>query len=78
MEQPVQGSGHSTELPEFKGCLVNALRHRVWIWGRAVWRLELDLMILIGPFQLGMFCHSNACFFFINPTEMLMLAEQLR
>jgi len=33
----------------------NGLRHRVWILGGAVWHLRLDLMILMGPFQLRMF-----------------------
>lgn len=33
----------------------SALRDRVWIRGGSVWSLELDLVILMGPFQLGIF-----------------------
>ena len=42
-------------LPEFKKRLDNALRHRVWFLGDPVWSQELDLMILVGPFQLKIF-----------------------
>lgn len=43
-----QGSGHSTK-PEFKKLLDSALSHRV---GCPVQGQELDLIILMGPFQL--------------------------
>lgn len=33
MERAPQGSGHSPKLTEFKECLDNILRHRVWILG---------------------------------------------
>ena len=33
----------------------SALRDRVWILSGPVWSLELDLVILVGPFQLGIF-----------------------
>ena len=58
MEQPAQGSGHSPELVEFKECLNNALRHWVWILDGAVQSRELNLMILLSPFQLKIFCDS--------------------
>lgn len=63
-----EGGGHGTGCPgqrawpqvlEFKEHLDTALRQRVWIRGGAVWGQELDLMILLGPSQLGMFCDSN-------------------
>lgn len=56
-------SGHWNSLPreavtapsqlqaEFKRCLDNTVRHMVWF-------LELDSMILIGPFQLSKFYDS--------------------
>ena len=64
-----QGAGHGTGCPglwawppvlEFRECLDSALRHRVWILGGPVWNLELDLMVLTGPFQLRIFCDSNS------------------
>ena len=57
MEQAVEGRGHSPELTEFRESLDTALRHRVWILGGPVWSQELD-SILMGPFQLRVFCHS--------------------
>ena len=36
MAQAVQGSGHGSELPEFRKHLDTALRHRVWMLGVAV------------------------------------------
>ena len=45
-------------LTEFKKHLDNALRHRVWFLGGPVWSQELDSMILVGPFQLRIFCGS--------------------
>ena len=34
------------------------LRQTVWILGGAAWNQELDLMTLLGPFQLGVVCVS--------------------
>ena len=50
-----KAGGHSSKLPEFKECLDTTLRHRVWFFGGPVWRQELDSMIFVGPFQLGLF-----------------------
>ena len=47
-------------MPEFKECLDSALRCGVWVLGGAVWSLELDSVVLVGPFQLGIFCFA-AC-----------------
>ena len=58
LEQAAQGSGHSPELPVFKEHLDNALRHRVWFLGGLVWKQGLDAMILVGPFQVGIFYAS--------------------
>ena len=58
MEQAVEGRGHSPELTEFRESLDTALRHRVWILGGLEWSQELDSVILVGPFQLGVFCDS--------------------
>ena len=41
---------------EFKKHLDNALRHMVRFLGGPVWSQELDLIILMSPFQLGIFC----------------------
>ena len=43
---------------EFKECLDSALRDGVWILSGPVWSWELDSMILVGPFQLRIFCDS--------------------
>ena len=34
------------------------LRHRVWLLGGAVWNPELVSVILVGLFQVGIFCDS--------------------
>lgn len=47
-----QGSGHGTELPKIKMCLDKSVGHRVGVLGHPVWSQGLDLMILVGPFQL--------------------------
>ena len=61
MEQAPQESGHSPELLEIKECLDSALSHRVWILVGSVWSQELDSMILMGSFQLGLFSDSMVC-----------------
>ena len=48
----------ASSLPEFKKCLDNALRHGVWFWVGPVWSQELDLMIIVGPFQPRIFYDS--------------------
>ena len=45
--------GHGTKLPEFRKHLDNT--HMVWFLGGPVWNLELDLMVFMSPFQLGIF-----------------------
>ena len=39
----------------FKKCLDNALTYKVELW---VWSQEVDLMILVGPFQVTIYCDS--------------------
>jgi len=39
-------------MPELRGCWDTALRHRVQILCGLVWSQGLDLVILVGPFQL--------------------------
>ena len=39
----------------FKERLDSALKHRVWFLGGPLWSQELDLMISMGPLQLGIF-----------------------
>ena len=64
-----QGGGHGTGCPgqwaqpkcQSSRCILdNALRHRVlsdiWILSGPVWSQELGSMILVGPFQLTIFC----------------------
>lgn len=43
--------------PEFKKRLDTAFRHIVWFWGSPLQTQELNSMILVGPFQLGI--HAN-------------------
>ena len=45
-------------LPECKKHLDNTLRNMVSFLDGPVWSQELDLMILVGPFQLRIFCDS--------------------
>jgi len=61
LEQTPQSSGHSPRLLEFKECLDNALRHRIWALGGSLWSQELGTEILLGPFQRGIFCDSWFC-----------------
>lgn len=42
-------------LMEFKENLDSTLRHGVWILSGGVWIREVDLMGLVGPFQLKTF-----------------------
>lgn len=53
LEQIPQGSGHGPNPLKLQECLGSTLW--VWISGGSVWRQELDLMILAGPFPLGIF-----------------------
>ena len=55
MEWAAQGSGHGPAYQSSRS-IWTPLRHRVWILSDPVWSWELDSMILVGPFQLGMFC----------------------
>jgi len=54
----LQVSGPGLKLLEFKKSLDKALRHMVWILGGLVWSHKLDWLILMGPFQLGIFYDS--------------------
>jgi len=47
--------GHGPKLLEFKECLDNTLRHRVWILDGPVWSQELDSVFLVGLFQFRIF-----------------------
>ena len=50
--------GHGTEPAQVQEVLDNALRHMGWFLGGPVWSQELDLMILMGPFQLRI-CYDS-------------------
>ena len=52
LEQAPWGGDHGLKLMEYKKCLDTALRHRVGILDAPLWRRELDIVILVGPFQL--------------------------
>ena len=54
LEQIPQGSGHGPNPLKLQECLGSTLW--VWISGGSVWRQELDLMILVGSFQLRAVC----------------------
>jgi len=58
LEQASQCSGHSPKLTEFQKHLDNTLTY-IWFWGGPMWSQELDSMILVGPFQLGIFYDST-------------------
>jgi len=58
MEQAAQGRGHGPELPELREHLDSTLRHWLWILGSAVW--SQYSMILVCPFQFGIFCFCNS------------------
>lgn len=47
-------------LPEVKGRLNNAPKHRVGLLGCPVQGQESNSMILMGPFQLSLSCDSKA------------------
>jgi len=62
-----EGSGHGTGYPgqwsqpspaRFQGVFEYHLRHRVWILGGSVWSQEFNSVVLVGPFQLGIFYDS--------------------
>jgi len=55
MERAAQGCGHGPALPECRECFDSTQTEG---WGGAVWSRELDSMILLDPFQLGIFCDS--------------------
>ena len=61
MEQAPQGSEHDPRLLEFKEHLDNTLRHRISILGVPVWSQDLDLMILVDPFQLYSILSYSEC-----------------
>ena len=67
--------GHDVvpSLAQFKECLDNALRYRVWILGDPMWNQELDSVILVGSFWHGIFCNSviSCLFIFFYSREML-------
>lgn len=56
-----EGGGHGTELLEFKKHQDSTLRHVVWFLGSLVWSRELELIILVGPFQLSVFYNATFC-----------------
>mgnify|MGYP001856029944 FL=1 len=55
MEQAAQGTGHGPKLLGFNEHLNNAYRHRDFILGGLVWNQELNMIFLVGPFQLRIF-----------------------
>lgn len=59
-----EGGRHGTGCPgtqshvlEFEEHLDSSLRHRVWFLGCPVWSRGLDLVSLVSPSQLGIFCY---------------------
>lgn len=52
MAQDPQDISQSTELPEFKEHLNNALSHWVWFLGRPAWGQRLDSVVLWAPYKL--------------------------
>ena len=68
-------AGHDTELTEFKEHLNNALTHRVWILGGPLQSQELDLVILVGPFQMRK--SHDSIFVKIAPKQIEISANDL-
>ena len=46
-------------MPELREHLDSAPRHWVWIWDSPMWILELDSVIPVGPFPLGILYGSK-------------------
>jgi len=69
------GQGSRPQVLEFKKCLGNALSHMEWFLGGIVWSQELDLMVLavMGPFQLGIFCDSIRSQWVLNYQSFFLL-----
>ena len=72
LKKASQGSGWGIKLPELKEHLDNTLRHRVWILGSPVWSQELELVILVDPFQLGKFHNTMSLWLFTAPAQQLL------
>ena len=58
MDQAAQGSEHSSVLPELTEHWDTALRDRVWVLCGPGWSQELDTMIFVWSFQLGV-CYDS-------------------
>lgn len=53
MEQAPWGSGQGPKLSKFRKGLDYTLSHRVSVLGCPVWSQDLEMMILVGPFEFG-------------------------
>ena len=58
MEHVPQGSGHGTKLNRVQEVSGQHSQMYGLILGGPVWSQELDLVILMGPFLLRIFCDS--------------------
>lgn len=58
VDQAMQGSEHSSMLPELTEHWGTALRDRVWVLCGPGWSWELDGMIFVWSFQLGV-CYDS-------------------
>lgn len=71
-------SGHSTKPDRVKEPLDSTVRHMVWLLRWHVQEQELDLMILVVPFQLNIFCCSSTksgwCSIFIGRLARVFLS----
>ena len=61
----------------FKKHLGNTLRHMVWIWGCPLQGQELDLMILVGPFQFRTFHDSMILCLKVTSAQRTAKVEEL-
>lgn len=62
LEQAPQRGGHFTKLPKSKKHPENILSHTIWFLSGPMWNQKLDLIILMGPFQLRTFHDSIILF----------------
>ena len=58
LQRALQGRDHSPRVLEFKMWIETALSYMAWFLGGPVWSQVLNSMIIIGPFQLGIFHDS--------------------
>lgn len=65
LKLPPQGSGHSRDW-DFQSSRITWTMLSDWLLGGPVWRQELDFIIIMDPFQSGIFYDANL---YLNKTD---------